>query len=118
MELCVCLWEGMIKLLFILFLSGFCSIIVNKLCFLNIHVDVVILSTDIFSTVSTKHLMMLLVEKGENSKGNRYIRKWRYGKLVHFIRETVFLVEDKNEERVLILFLKEGDLEGKDNSMV
>lgn len=65
--------------------------------------DVVILSTDIFLTVSTKHLMMLLVEKEEDSIHNVYTGKIRWKKSINFIREMV-LVEDRMKREFLNLF--------------
>lgn len=87
--------------LFILSLSRFCSIIVNRLLFLKQPLEIVILSTDIFLIVSTKHLMMLLNEK-EDSKDSIYMGKIRYRKLIHFTREMVLFVEDKIKRELLI----------------
>lgn len=64
----------------------------------------VILSINIFPTVSLKHLMLLLDEKGDDSKDNRYSRKIRCRNLIHFMRETVFLAEDTVKTGFLIFF--------------
>lgn len=58
--------------------------------------DIIILSTDIFLTVSTEHLMRLPDETGEDSGDNENAGKIRCKRSIHFIKEMV-LVEGKRK---------------------
>lgn len=69
--------------------------------FIKQPLEIVMLSTDIFLTVSTKRLMMLLNEKGD-SKDSTYTGKIRHRKSIRFISEMVLLEEDGIKREPLI----------------
>lgn len=104
--MCVGLGKGWKQLLFVLLLSGFCSVIVNRLCFSNTHADVVILSTDTFLTVSTRHLMTLRDEKREDSKRQDTHWKNKCRPSIHFVRLNGPLVETKGGKGFNLVIFK------------